>query len=77
MPNKSRSRIVDHGAGKGDKSRVTDEHAYQENLADVTFSGVPASQDPAFEKRGGKLIKTYGPKEPEVFERFNTKPIIH
>lgn len=72
-----RKQIVDHGAGKGDKSRVTDEAAYAANLEEVHFSGVPASEDPEFSKRGGKFTKVYGRREPEAFAKFYAKPIIH
>jgi hypothetical protein len=73
---RNRSQVVDHGAGKGDKPRITDEKTYAENLAEVAFSGVPASEDPTFQKKGGHFVKTYGPKDVEPDVKL-TKPIIH
>lgn len=72
-----RKQILDHGIGKGDKSRVVDEKTYCAALNEIQFSGVPASQDPAFEKRGGKLTKVYGQREIVPDVKFSGKPIIH
>jgi hypothetical protein len=74
---KSRSRVVNHGGGKGDVSRVTDEKAYQANMAEVQFSGVPASADPAFEQRGSRSVKVYGQRNVVPDVKLSSKPIIH
>ena len=51
------------GAGKGDGDRTSDKTAYDENLAQVQFSGVPASQDPSFVKSKRGYKKVFGPRE--------------
>lgn len=69
--------LLNHGPGKGDKSRVEDAVAYEENLSQVHFSGVPASQDPSFEKRGTKSVKVYGQRAVVPDVKLTSKPIIH
>lgn len=70
--------LLNHGPGKGDKSRVDDVAAYDANLAAISFSGLKASEDPDFKKRGGKCVKTYGAAPaPTMFEVLTSKLIIH
>ena len=70
--------LFNHGTGKGDKDRTTNVIAYNENLSEVKFSGVPASQDPEFENMGGKSVKRYGTPPPlTLYEVFTSKPVIH
>lgn len=64
-------------AGKGDKNRTTDQAAYNANLAEVQFSGVPANQDPAFKTNGAKSVKRYGAPAHETFEKLSGKIVIH
>lgn len=52
---------VAHGnAGKGDKTRVTNLKAYNENLAAIEFP----HDNTGFEPKDGKLVKRYGPPPP-------------
>jgi hypothetical protein len=74
---KNNRRILNHGGGKGDKSRVTNEKIYQANMAEVQFSGVPASADPAFEQLGSKSVKFYGVRATIPDVKLTGKPIIH
>lgn len=55
MRNQS-SMGFNHAAGKGDKSRVTDDAAYKRNMAEIEFTGVTGTVKTA---RGFK--KVYGP----------------
>jgi autonomous glycyl radical cofactor GrcA len=71
-----RNHELNHGPGKGDKSRVNDDVAYADNLAQVEFSGVPVADDPTFRHNGAKHTKVYGPREPEKDKTYR-KPIIH
>lgn len=49
---------VAHGnAGKGDKTRVTNLKAYNENLAEIEWP----HDSTGFVRDGGKLVKRYGP----------------
>jgi hypothetical protein len=75
---KGNQRIVNHGAGKGDKSRVDDSATYTANLGEVKFSGVPAKQDPTFTQVGGTSIKRYGAEcKPTTFATVRGRVIIH
>jgi hypothetical protein len=75
---RNRNRILTHnGIGKGDKSRVSNEKEYQANLAEISFSGIPASQDTNFEQRGGKSVRVYGVRAVVPDVKLSSKPIIH
>lgn len=58
-------------AGKGDKSRVTDEVRYQRNLEQINFPGVKG-----LVRKNGRLVKTYprpgatSPAEPLLFRQW-------
>jgi hypothetical protein len=57
---------VAHGnAGKGDKTRVTNLKAYNENLAAIEFP----HDNTGFERKDGKLVKRYGAENITVFSR--------
>ena len=76
---KSRTRdLLNHPGqnGKGDADRTTDDAAYAKNLEGVKMSGVPVSEDPTFERRGGTYRKVYGQRDVQPDVKL-TKPIIH
>jgi hypothetical protein len=68
--------LLNHGAGKGSADR-SNPAAFAAGMADLERSGVPASQDPAFKREGGKFIKRYGQADVVPFEKLTSKPIIH
>jgi hypothetical protein len=47
---------VDHGQGKGSKTRVTNHGAYFANIDAIRF---PTSSIPEFKQHGNRSIKTY------------------
>jgi hypothetical protein len=70
--------LLNHGPGKGDGDRTTNVAAYKDNLEQVKFSGIRASQDPSFERTGGKSVKHYGPRVPiTLFSVLSSSLVIH
>jgi hypothetical protein len=55
---------ADHGAGKGDADRSPN---WREHYDDVAWpdGGKSRSEGDGFVRKGGKIIKRYGPAEPE------------
>jgi hypothetical protein len=57
----SRNIGFSHGQnGKGDADRTTNTPAYRKNIAAVNWGDEPV----CFERRGRKLVKTYGTPKP-------------
>jgi hypothetical protein len=63
---------IEGSAGKGDADRTTNSAAYKANLAEIEFP----HDNTGFVPRGGRLVKTYAPAPPTVFDT-RAKPIVH
>lgn len=58
------------GAGKGDSDRTTDRAAYANNLAEIPLGG----HVEGFRKVGLKFVKTYGKRDPALFQCLMQPP---
>lgn len=61
----NRDLFPSHHVGKGDKTRTNlASREWQQNYSEIDWSG----SQTGFERVGAKLVKRYGPAEPEKLE---------